>query len=252
MCILPLLCKCGPARQRPHKAVLKCVKRCLESSGAWVDEEREAPKFAKRDVDGKIAEARMDLVGAYPGMSCNFDIDVTLRAAHAGRYRAAARDALQPLQLAEEEKHERYGDGVMPVAVSPYGRVGEETVRHLRTLARYATTWGKPEYRHKKPGQVAGRWRMAIERVAIWASVDVQLLALGGEGGSSGARRAYAGESARQAAERRDGGGGSGAEDLPRGRRHPRQRGRSEGSNARDGGGEAGEGGGALAGLGGA
>ena len=94
----------------------------------------------------------------------------------AGRYRAAARDALQPLQLAEEEKHERYGDDVMPVAVSPYGRVGEETVRHLRTLARYATTWGKPEYRHKKPGQVAGRWRMAIERVAIWASVDVQLL----------------------------------------------------------------------------
>ena len=51
----------------------------------------------------------MDLVGAYPGMSCNFDIDVTLRAAHAGRYRAAARDALQPLQLAEEEKHERRG-----------------------------------------------------------------------------------------------------------------------------------------------
>ena len=106
-------------------------------------------------------------------MSCNFDIDVTLRTSHASRYRAAARDALQPLQHAEEEKHGRYGAGVMPVAVSPYGRVGEETMRHLRDLAKYATTWGKPEYRHKVPGQVAGRWRMALERVAILHSFVV-------------------------------------------------------------------------------
>ena len=92
---------------------------------------------------------------------------------------------------------------------------------------------------------------MAIERVAIWTSVDVQLLALGGEGGSSGARRAYAGESVRRAAERR-GRDGDGAEILPRGRlRHPKRE-RSEGSDARDGGGEASTGGDARASLGGA
>ena len=62
-----------------------------------MDEEREAPKYAKRDDDGNIAEAKMDLVGAYPGMRCNFDIDVTLRTSHASLYRAAARNALQPL-----------------------------------------------------------------------------------------------------------------------------------------------------------
>ena len=59
---------------------------------------------------------------------------------------------------------------------------------------------------------------MAIERVAIWTSVDVQLLALGGQGGSAGARRAYAGESVRRAAERR-GRPGVGAEVLSQDRR---------------------------------
>ena len=93
---------------------------------------------------------------------------------------------------------------------------------------------------------------MALERVAIWTSVDVQLLALGGEGGSSGARRAYAGESVRRAEERRERPGG-GAEDLRESRQRPpgrKSRG-SEGPRAEQVG-EVSEGGGARASLGGA
>lgn len=169
-------------------------------TGAYADEERIVPELAVRNEEGELEEAQLDLVTSWPGMSSSFYIDVTLRSPHASRYTHSAIDALEPLAHAEAEKHIRYGRGVLPLAISPYGRMGEESRAALEMLAKHAVAWGKPSFRFLKPGVLAGRSRSALERVAIWQSVDVQLLALGRDARELAMRRRVAGAAGRMAA----------------------------------------------------
>ena len=72
-------------------------------------------------------------------------------------------------------------------------------------LARMAKDWGKPQVRRQNPKRIAGRWRMAIERIVIWHTVDVQLQALGAETSCLAIRRRIT-----KATDTRPWGGGNG------------------------------------------
>ena len=120
-------------------AGVRCLRESLRQAGAHVDEEFYVAPLAERLEDGTTAEAKLDLVVGWPGSCSKKNFDVTLRCAHARRYRAASTDALYPLREAEKHKHDRYGVDVCPIAMSPYGRIGVETMVHLRAEARQAT-----------------------------------------------------------------------------------------------------------------
>jgi len=53
-CTRPHLCKLGPARQRPHRALMMSMKRVLERAGASVDLERAIPALYRINSEEKL------------------------------------------------------------------------------------------------------------------------------------------------------------------------------------------------------
>ena len=169
----PLLCKVGPARMRPHKAMAAVVAVSLRSSGAKVDLERVWPSLYRWEHNVCI-KAIMDVVAWWPGSCQSRLINVTVRCPHADRYHRTAERAGVPADAGEREKRRRYGAAVAAIALESYGRMGVASQAALESLAAEAAVHGQGSSLRLLPA-----WRLAIERAVLWAQADVILLALG-------------------------------------------------------------------------
>eukprot|EP00973_Karenia_brevis_P070135 9748981-Karenia_brevis.AAC.1 len=92
----PLLCKCGVARMRPHRALAGAMAKWFRQAGAEADLERVVPELLAgtpglRAADARpgeqpAVEARLDIVSSFPGGCDPMWIDVSIRCPHARRY----------------------------------------------------------------------------------------------------------------------------------------------------------------------
>ena len=112
---------------RPHRALAASLARELRRVGAEVDLERTVVELAKRNSDGSVKEAILDLVVCFPGSVQPLFIDVTIRCPHAERYEHAFHSPGEAASVAVREKVRRYGEAVLPVSLETYGRLASES-----------------------------------------------------------------------------------------------------------------------------
>ena len=132
-CVHPHKCKAGPARLRPHRAVMMSIKKILVKSGAGVDTERAIPQPYRVAPDGVVKEAILDVVVISPGCLQTYPVDVTIRCPH-GLESASSRPAVAAKD-GELEKCSRYDASVTPISLETYGRLGVASMAGLRQLA---------------------------------------------------------------------------------------------------------------------
>jgi len=175
----PFLCKCGPARLRPHRAICHKLAHLLRRTGDHVDIERAVPQLYKVGDDGDaITEAILDVVSSHPGGLSKAYVDVTIRAPHATRYANTDKFVGIAAKGGETDKLERYGVEVLPLSFEPYGRLGPSSMRALRTLAMNAAS--HLSFTVSVSGhRLYGNWRAQLERTLLFEMADVVLLALG-------------------------------------------------------------------------
>ena len=171
----PLLCKVGPARMRPHRAVASALKHLLKSSGAHVDIERAWPPLYEWSGD-RCKEAVMDLVVHWPGSCTSFLVDVTIRCPHASRYTHACTKAGVAAAAGTKDKLDRYGDSVLTLAFETYGRLGDSGRVALDVLLSEAGLCAHDRWASQCLGP---RWRLTLERALLFAQADIVLLSLG-------------------------------------------------------------------------
>ena len=172
----PMVCKQGPARMRPHRALAAALAKQLRRCGAEVDLERTVVELAKVDRQGVTQEAILDLVVTFPGSVQPLLIDVTIRCPHATRYQHASHTPGEAASTAAREKHDRYGEDVLPVAMESYGRISNDAHRSLECLAAHAGPQLKDPWLAPR---LLPTWRSALERVVQFTIADIDLLALG-------------------------------------------------------------------------
>ena len=176
-------CAAGPARLRPHTSVLTALAEVLRAARGNVDVERALPSVRVTSGVGVLEEAVMDVTAWWPGDAAWYAVDVTIRHPGAARYGAAGRRAGVAAQMAEREKHRRYGPEVIPLAFESGGRLGDEGAAGLEQLAAVAAA---SECITTSRGLVT-RWRQRLEAALLFALVDATLLALGGRCAEEGA-----------------------------------------------------------------
>eukprot|EP00973_Karenia_brevis_P071865 9986860-Karenia_brevis.AAC.1 len=125
--------KVGPARLRPHRAVMVSLMKLLRRVGLEVDLERALPYLYRQEPDGKVTEAILDVVTIIPGCLGAMPCDVRIRCPHdvdlaAHRPAVAAKEG-------EVDKACRYDATVTPLSLETYGRVGVASMDGLRRLA---------------------------------------------------------------------------------------------------------------------
>ncbi|CAK0814807.1 unnamed protein product [Prorocentrum cordatum] len=158
----PQLCKQGPARMRPHRALAATLARLLRECRAEVDIERTVAELERVTPAGRVEEAILDSVVSLPGSVQPLYVDVTIRCPRAARYLRAATVAGDAADEAARGKRQRYGSAVLPVAVESYGRLGAEAVRSLEHLATYAGACIADDCAAPR---LVPRWRAALERI---------------------------------------------------------------------------------------
>ena len=178
------LCKMGPARMRPRRAVQTTLGGLLRSTGAHVDLERALPELFTWHGQ-KCTEARLDAAIRWPTSLHTTVVDITVRCPHASRYGGGV--TASPTAAGEDEKHKRYGPQVTPVAFSTYGRLGREGRIAMEALAAEAR-WNSGDPSNQR-SQVA-KWRNTLEQSLLHAQADVLLLSLGAEGCAGWQKRA--------------------------------------------------------------
>ena len=178
-CIHPHLCKRGPARQRPHRALMVSLKRVLERAGAEVDLERSIPALYRIDTEGKVTEAILDAVIITPGCFGTVPVDVTIRCPHAQRTTTRASET--PSVAAGEgdkDKHTRYGSSVLPLALETYGRMGRKSMQSVNQLANQTVAASIGSKFHRGSDFIA-MLRCDLEQRLLWTMADITLLSLG-------------------------------------------------------------------------
>ena len=106
----------------------------LNSHGAYADLERVVPELYGYDEEGKLREARLDVVVRFPGDLHSHYIDVTVRGAT-----GQDREPRVPGAAAESgsaRKRERYGGRALPFSVELDGRLGKDAVRFISEAAQ--------------------------------------------------------------------------------------------------------------------
>ena len=181
-CAHPHLCKLGPARQRPHRAVNVCLKQMLTRAGAEVDLERVVPSLYHVGSDGRFVEAILDAIVITPRCVNSVPLDVTIRCPHSERCdRDSASAATSPAVAAmqgEQEKLRRYGPSVRPVALETYGRMGYKSMTCLQQLASTISS-SSTFSRFRSGADLVAAWRCELERTLCWNIADVTLLSIG-------------------------------------------------------------------------
>ena len=133
-----MVCKAGPARLRPHRALQHKLGQLLVASGANVDYERPVPDMYRIRPDGTVQEAILDVVATYPATVGYWAIDVSIRATQASRYSDTHCRCGVPSTAGAAEKARRYGSDVLPLIFEPGGRLGTHGIDSLRVLATAA------------------------------------------------------------------------------------------------------------------
>ena len=171
-----LMCKAGPARLRPHRAIQRRLGQLLGAAGANVDFERPVPDMYRLRPDGSVQEAILDVVATFPGTTGYHAIDVSIRATQATRYAATAATAGVPSAAGALEKVRRYGADVLPVVFEPGGRLCDTGLASLRMLATAANDASQRAGGGRPLWQT---WRTHLESALLFALADVMLLGLG-------------------------------------------------------------------------
>ena len=65
----PQLCKHGPARLRPHRSLVVKLTKLVQRTGLFADMERAVPSLYRRDAQGTVQEAVLDVVISPPHAS---------------------------------------------------------------------------------------------------------------------------------------------------------------------------------------
>ena len=179
-----LLCKAGPARMRPHRHLAAVLCREMRAIGAEVDMERVVPELIDRrpQTPAEKRDAVLDLVVSFPGAFAQSRVDVSIRCPHADRYGRADHVPGEAAAKAADEKHERYGPFVLPLAFGSYGRLGNAGRRTLEILAAHAGACAKD---HWAVQRLVPRWSSALERAVTFSTAEVVLLSLGGRVGGT-------------------------------------------------------------------
>ena len=170
-----LVCKAGPARLRPHKALQHKLGQLLTASGADVDYERPVPDMYRLRADGTVQEEILDLVATYPAIVGYWAIDVSIRAPQAARSADTNTRCGVPSTAGAAEKARRYGCDVLPLFYEPGGRLGTAGIDSLRVMATAAAAAG----RHTGGRPLWQLWRTQLECALLFAVADVFLLGLG-------------------------------------------------------------------------
>jgi len=176
-CEHALLCKCGPARLRPHRALAGVLARELRDCGAEVDLERVVPDLSDLAADDpEKRDAVLDIVASFPGSFAFNYVDVSIRCPHASRYTRAAHVPGSAAAKAADEKRDRYGPSVLPLVFESYGRLGTDGRRTLETLALHASATLRDQWAVQR---LVPRWHASLERAVTFATAEIVLLALG-------------------------------------------------------------------------
>ena len=171
-----MLCKAGPARLRPHRALQRRLGQLLTSAGANVDYERPVPDFYRLRTDGSVQDAILDIVATFPGDVCYHAIDVSIRAPQASRYADTATRAGVPSSTGSAEKVRRYGTDVLPIVFEPGGRVCDNG---LAALQKLSTAAAATNMRSEGGRPLWQKWRMHLECALQFALADIILLGVG-------------------------------------------------------------------------
>ena len=115
------LCKLGPARMRPHRAVQTTLGGLRRNIGAHFDLERAIPELFTWHGQ-RCTEATLHAAIRWPTSFHTTVVDITVRCPHASRYGGGV--TASPTAAAEDEKHKRYGPQVTPIDFSTYGGLG--------------------------------------------------------------------------------------------------------------------------------
>ena len=123
----------------------------------------------------------LDVVAAFPNATRQYWFDATVRSPHAARYNETVRHNATDVpgyavHKGCQEKWNKYGNDVIPVAFEPYGRIADESVKSLEEIAINAAILS--DDRWTSPNLLSSRIRR-IQRLVIWAAADVDLTALG-------------------------------------------------------------------------
>ena len=180
------MCKCGPARLRPHRSLLVTLLRLLRKEGCFADEERAVPCLYRIDENGRVTEAILDVILSLPGGLASSYLDVTVRCPHSVRNSAGARAASSRASVAaadgELEKLTRYGSSVQAVSFETYGRLGRKSEESLRAIAHMAASQVSRASR-RSGTDLYSSWRLALERTLAKEIADITLLCLGHSSG---------------------------------------------------------------------
>ena len=191
-CVHPHVCKAGPARLRPHRAVMTTCKHALRKAGAEVDLERALPYLYVVSPGGIVTKAILDVVVSIPGCISTVPIDVTIRCPHAVRNATGiSTAAVLPAVAAREgelERLSRYDDTVVPLSLETYGRLGPNSETRMRQLT--ATIASSDVMSRFACGRdFLAHWRCEIERTLLWNMADIVLISFGHVSGINAARR---------------------------------------------------------------
>ena len=190
------LCKIGPARLRPHRAVARVLGRVLRQAGANIDYERVLPHLQVPERESG-QEPTLDVVATWPTLLEQHAVDVTIRCPGAARYGPVAEEAGGTATQAEGEKRDRYGAEVMPLAFETWGRLGPSSCQALRVLAAAARTLAVDP---RDCRNTEAKWRLELEAALCFALADVALLAAGSRALSGKRKSARGSASACEAA----------------------------------------------------
>ena len=186
-CVHPHICSKGPARLRPHKAVMVAMEQVCKRGGAGVDLERAIPALYRVASDGKVTEAILDVVVLSPGSFNSFSVDVTIRCPHSIRnerqnHLSANRAAVAACD-GELEKLMRYGEEVSPLSLETYGRIGVKSLQCMRQLTTCVATSSSHYCSYSSGSHMLRALLIAVERALAYNIADVTLLSLGHSAG---------------------------------------------------------------------
>ena len=176
----PFLCDAGPARLRPHRALVATLRAGVEREGAWADIERPIPELFVRNEDGSVVEAIMDVVTAWPGAAAAHRVDVTVRCPWAERYLRLGSSERPGVAAStgDKEKLIRYGPSVLSLCFESNGQLSVGGCATLAALAADARDHGRRRL-GRAPGINVRTLRVDLEAALLRALADDVLLSLG-------------------------------------------------------------------------
>ena len=175
-------CRKGGAVQHAHDAVRVALQACVSEVVSGVRAEVAVPSWSRRQQDGSVLEARLDLVVPSTPAGPAAWVDVSVRHAGAPSYRGSAcRTPGAAAAAGVREKQARYPPlghlRVTPFVLETGGRWSPEAASFLRRLASAAPVPAIPVEERDPVLSRLERWRArigaALQRAVYAAYLDM-------------------------------------------------------------------------------